>query len=209
MRSASLRARSAADAGAGLRAGGFSPTVNHAWTHHTKGPPRPIPRIHGGSGFAGPTSPDTSRRSDRVLSPAMAQKRPSRRRPRDVRDEKENGAASGKQWPPTSAQPVEPRRPGARSGPTSMRARLRHGRALRADALASAAENALDAALLWSMVGAVALAGPACWCAPVGWWASAAGCALLIAVAILLLVLIVMSASFSRVSTARWVRARP
>ena len=38
----------------------------------------------------------------------MAQKRPSRRRSRDVRDEKENGAASGKQWPPAAAQPIEP-----------------------------------------------------------------------------------------------------
>jgi hypothetical protein len=149
-------------------------------------------------GFAGPTSPDTSRRSDRVLSPAMAQKRPSRRRSRDVRDEKENGAASGKQWPPAAAQPAPPP-PSRREVRPYIYAGLDFAMAVlyALMLLQVPTENALHAALLWSMVGAVAVAGAGMLVRNrLGWWAAAAGCALLIAVAILLLVLIVMSASF-------------
>lgn len=127
----------------------------------------------------------------------MAQKRPSRRRPRDVRQEKEDAAASGKQWPPAAASPSES--PPRREVRPYIYAGLDFAMAVLYALMLSQVptENALHAALLWSMVGAVALAGAGMLVRNrLGWWAAAAGCALLIAVAILLLVLIVMSASF-------------
>jgi len=128
----------------------------------------------------------------------MAQKRPSRRRPRDARTEKEDAAASGKQWPPADARPTAP--------PPSRREVRPYIYACLDFAMAAIyallllqvpTEHALHAAMLWSMVGAVALAGAGMLVRNrLGWWAAAASCALLIVIAILLLVLILMSASF-------------
>jgi hypothetical protein len=57
--------------------------------------------------------------------------------------------------------------------------------------------HAGQAALLWTLVGAVVLAGAGMlWRSKWGWRAAVTGCALLLAVAVVVLVLILLSASF-------------
>jgi hypothetical protein len=126
----------------------------------------------------------------------MAQKRPNRRRPSD--EKKQDATASGKQWPPAAAEPIEPP-PSRREVRPYIYAGLDFAMAVvyALLLLQLPTENAVHATLLWSMVGAVALAGAGMLVrSKLGWWASAAGCAILIGIAILLLVLIVLSASF-------------
>jgi hypothetical protein len=104
--------------------------------------------------------------------------------------------AAGRPWPPDSQAPPEsPRR--------EIRPYFYAGLDL---AMATAytvllslfpTRHAEHAVLLWSMVGAVGLAGAGMlWRNRWGWRAAVVGCALLLLVAVLLLVLILLSASF-------------
>jgi len=140
----------------------------------------------------------------------MAQKRPRRRSPRGASDETitpDNAAdasrSAGRQWPPRSA----PEADGATAQATRRRREIRPFiyagfdfamAALYAVLLTQApTRHAGQAAILWSTVAAVVLAGAGMlWRSRWGWRAAVTGCALLLAIAVVILVLILLSASF-------------
>jgi hypothetical protein len=127
----------------------------------------------------------------------MAQKRPRRRSARGPSDDAKNAAgssesASGHEWPPAAGPARREIRPFIYAG-------LDFAMAIIYALLLTQAptRHVSGAAVMWTTVVAVVLAGAGMlWRSRWGWRAAVAGCALLLAAAIIILILLLLSASF-------------